>query len=199
MILGIDVGLTGAVAVLTDWGTPLECFDLPVMANGKKSARVKQQLNARALAKAIHRGEYEYLAFIEQQSARPKQGVSSMFSLGHSMGTIQGVLAALGIPFIMVQPQEWKSCFKLQHAEKDASRTVAARLFPTMELHLKKHHNRAEALLIARYGVRRNQGRLYAPDDADEIRERSDAAGTTHGVVRGVGADAGGSQPDQTP
>jgi crossover junction endodeoxyribonuclease RuvC len=158
MILGIDVGLTGAVAVLTEDGEAVEVWDLPTMGNGKQASRVKQQVNAGALSRRLRTFELDRtgaLAYVEQQAARPKQGVAGMFSLGHSLGTVQAVLASLGLPFLMVQPREWKTWYKLQHADKDASRTLASRLFPTMELYLKKHHNRAEALLIAGYGVAR--------------------------------------------
>jgi len=176
MILGIDVGLTGAVAVFSDEGTPIEVYDVPTMANGKNARRVKWQVNAGALSHGLwdrlmreYNTPKETTAYVEQQAPMPAQGVSSVFSLGHSLGTVQAVLAAIGIPFLMVQPQEWKKHFKLQHTDKDASRTLAIRLFPTMELHLKKHHNRAEALLIGSYGVARERGGVHVTDDVDEV------------------------------
>ena len=162
MILGIDVGLTGAVAVLTDEGVAVEVFDLPVMASGKHVARVSKQINAGVLAMALrHRQEDralgDLLAFVERQQAMPAQGVSSVFSLGHSYGKVCGVLAALAIPYILVSPRAWKKHFALGK-DKGEALTLARKTFPTMELHLKKHHNRAEALLIAAYGVVRNKG-----------------------------------------
>lgn len=156
MILGIDVGVTGAVAVFEDDGTPIEVFDLPVMANGKRAARVKSQVNAGALARRLRVFGAPDVAYVEAVAARPGQGVSSMFSLGHSLGTVCAVLATLSIPFLLVQPQAWKTQFGLRKADKDASRTLAIRLCPTMDLSLKKHHNRAEALLIAAYGAARS-------------------------------------------
>ncbi len=161
MILGIDVGVTGAFAVMQDDGTVIGSFPLPTMANGKKSAKVKTQLNAGAWAREVtaqHRGGvHEYVAYVETVSAMPAQGVASMFSLGHSFGTVCAVLATLKIPFWLVTPQEWKKEFGLLKADKDAARTVAIRLFPLMSLDFKRDHNRADALLIAEYGRRRLQ------------------------------------------
>lgn len=158
MILGVDVGVTGAWSVLYHNGTPLRVESLPTMANGKKTATVKTQLNAGAWARELTdlaRVTAQCVAYVESVSAMPKQGVASMFSLGHSFGTVCAVLAALKIPFWLVTPQEWKKEFGLLKSEKDASRTMAIRLYPTVDLTLKKHHNKAEALLIAEYGRRR--------------------------------------------
>ncbi|MGL5935521.1 MAG: hypothetical protein ACRCZI_07850, partial [Cetobacterium sp.] len=154
MILGIDVGLTGAVAILNEQGQALALWDLPTMANGKGSSRVKQQLDARMLD--LHLGlppTSSATAYSEQVSSMPGQGVASVFSFGHSLGTVQAVLAVLGIPYRLVRPTAWKKHFGLLRAEKDASRTIAIQRFPQMtgELTRKKDHNRADALLIALY------------------------------------------------
>jgi len=49
IIIGIDPGLSGGIAVL-DNNKVLELFDMPVMADGKKN---KKQLNSALLAKLI--------------------------------------------------------------------------------------------------------------------------------------------------
>jgi crossover junction endodeoxyribonuclease RuvC len=75
-----------------------------------------------------------------------------MFSLGHSLGVIHGVMGALCIPWQPVTPSVWKKAAGLS-SDKEAARAQASKLFPDMELHRIKDHNRAEALLIARYGL----------------------------------------------
>lgn len=158
MILGIDVGLTGAVAVLNDFGMAIEVFDLPVMANGKQGARVKQQVNAGELARMLKFREAgrlgESIAYVEEQRAMPDQGVASVFSLGFSFGTVCAVLASIGLPFVLVTSAQWKKHFALAGADKDAARTLAIREFAVLAASLarKKDHNRAEALLLAKYG-----------------------------------------------
>jgi len=162
MILGIDVGLTGALAVLTDDGQPIEVVDLPVMASGKAGARVSRQINAGELARMLSArllplGPKASIAYVEAQRAMPKQGVASVFSLGHSYGTVCGVLAALNIPFILVTSGQWKKTYNLKGADKDAARTFAIQRFPSLAWALarKKDHGRAEALLIANYALLR--------------------------------------------
>jgi len=162
MILGIDVGITGAWALLTDSGGPVFSKQLPSMANGKKNAKVKTQLNAGEWARELRAlpgpSITFHTAYVEMVSAMPKQGVASMFSLGHSFGTVCAVLATLQIPFWLVTPPEWKKEFQLLGAADDAARTLAIRLFPSIILGFKKDHNRADALLIAEYGRRKYNG-----------------------------------------
>src|SRR5436309_3232350 len=102
MILGIDIGLTGAIAVLDEIGRAIEVVDMPIMANGKKSAKIKLQINGGELARFIYSTSPD-LIFVEEQAAMPKQGVASMFSIGHSFGTVCGVLAALKLPFLTIR------------------------------------------------------------------------------------------------
>ena len=147
MIIGIDPGITGGVAVLDDGLSIIqELFDLPVLTVGKK-----KQINPYALATRLapYRG---VAARLELVSAMPGQGVSSMFNFGTSFGLCYGVLAALGCQVIMVTPQVWKRRAGLIGKPKDQSRTVAQRLFPAADLTFKKDIGRADALLIAKFG-----------------------------------------------
>jgi len=89
---------------------------------------------------------------LEKVHAMPGQGVTSMFSFGEGYGVWQGILAGLQIPFDLVAPQTWKKhtmrdCSK----EKGASMVKALQLYPQADIRLKKHHGRADALLIAEY------------------------------------------------
>lgn len=167
-ILGIDPGLSGACSVHTADGDFVEVMDIPVMESGGKQAFVKNVINAAGFREQLEKVRAcrpELLAFVETVGAMPKQGVSSMFSLGHTVGTIQAVLTCAEIPYIMVRPQEWQPFFfgrmskavKGAKREKGQSRAYAIRRFPvtTPYLGLAKHHNRAEAILIGYYGCQR--------------------------------------------
>jgi len=154
MRIGIDCGNQGAIALLNSKAECLHVEDMPLMSlNGKK-----YQVNAVELSKILERwkalSSEPVVAFVEQVSARPGQGVSSMFNFGMGYGIVQGVLATQGIPYILVRPQEWKKRAGVagKKIDKDMARTVAQRLFPSVDLSLKKHIGRADALLIAKYG-----------------------------------------------
>ena len=152
IIIGIDPGITGAVAVI---GNGVEkVLDIPTMAKGKGQSTVKKQINASGLKSLIvenlpKRGKVE--VYLERTSAMPGQGVASMFSMGDSYGCIRGVCAALELRLEVITPASWKKHFGLGR-DKEVVRAKAIELFPDMPLSRKKDHNRAEALLIAKYG-----------------------------------------------
>lgn len=153
-VIGIDPGLTGAIAILSRvCPPPPEVHDMPVIAYGK-TGFVKRAVDLPALAALL--APYSVIAtaraFMERVSAFPGQGVGSMFSLGMSYWGVAGVLAGLKIPLQLVGPQEWKRHYGIEK-DKEKSRALARRHYPTLDLWRKKDHNRAEALLIARYGM----------------------------------------------
>lgn len=150
MKIGIDPGISGALALLEEDGTISDYVDMPVMAlMGKRN-----QVNAAELGKIIKlwTNGISCTAYLERVSAMPGQGVSSMFGFGVSYGIVQGVLAALGIPVVMVTPQCWKKRAGLTGKPKDMARTLAQQLYPLAELSRKRDIGRADAILIARFG-----------------------------------------------
>lgn len=159
-ILGIDPGLSGALAFLNPDGSFHAVFDMPVMPNGKGKAKVQNQVNSTAVAQLIRHVDIpmgDLLACIEQVQSMKDQGVAGVFSFGDTFGALRTVPAVLGIPLCTVRPQAWKKRFGLLKSEKKASLTIAQQLFPNAELSLMKHHNRAEALLIAKFGWEQNK------------------------------------------
>lgn len=151
-IVGIDPGISGAIAMYDPEGQRmLRVADMPITA---KSSGKGNQVAAHALA-IILRDMAPTFAVVEQQGAMPGQGVTSMLSLGRTLGVIEGVLAALEIPYVLVQPQAWKKRAGLKGADKDKSRTLAMQMFPghATDLARKLDHGRAEAMLIARFGA----------------------------------------------
>lgn len=147
--IGIDPGLDGGLAAIDP--DCVRLWDTPTGRDGKKRRYLLSEM-----ALLLRQYPSGTVACLERVHSMPKQGVASSFSFGEGFGLWQGLLAGLGIPFDLVTPQAWKKELMAGAAkEKDASRIVAQRLFPTAELHLKKHHGRADALLIAEYRRRR--------------------------------------------
>ena len=150
MKIGVDPGLGGAIAFLNDDLSPIRVYDMPVMPMGKH-----QQVNGTELAKIIHNVwitlSESLTVYIEQVAAMPGQGVVSMFNFGMSYGIVIGVCGGLQYPVVFVRPNAWKKKAGLINKPKEAARTLAQLYYPGLDLSLKKHVGRADALLIARF------------------------------------------------
>ena len=151
-IIGIDPGLSGAIAILED-NKVLSIFDMPVMAEGKKN---KRQLNSAQLVDIIKENikiNDDIAVVVEQVNAMPGQGVTSMFNFGQTFGAIKGVCAALKLPIFFVRPSKWKKHFDLLNSSKDSSRTKVIEMYPSLsnQLTKKKDANKSDAILIARF------------------------------------------------
>tara|TARA_B100001989_G_C24259197_1_gene326003 strand:+ start:60 stop:551 length:492 start_codon:yes stop_codon:yes gene_type:complete len=151
-IIGIDPGLSGAIAVLEN-NNVLNVFDIPVMSEGKKN---KRQLNSALLVNLLRENiikDEEVAVVVEQVNAMPGQGVTSMFNFGQTFGAIKGICAALELPIYFVRPSKWKKHFELINSSKDSSRTKAIEMYPKLsnQLAKKKDVNKSDAILIARY------------------------------------------------
>ena len=151
-IIGIDPGLSGAVAVMQDKKV-INIYDMPVMAEGKKN---KRQLNSAQLVNILTdniNGDEEAIVVVEQVNAMPGQGVTSMFNFGQTFGAIKGVCAALKLPIFFVRPSKWKKHFELINSSKDASRTKVIEMYPTLsgQLAKKRDVNKSDAILIAKF------------------------------------------------
>ena len=152
IIIGIDPGLSGAIAILDDKKV-LSVFEMPVMAEGKKN---KRQLNSAQLVNIIRENikkNEEAVVVVEQVNAMPGQGVTSMFNFGQTFGAIKGVCAALELPIFFVRPSKWKKHFELINSSKDSSRTKVIEMYPSLsgQLTKKKDVNKTDAILIARF------------------------------------------------
>ena len=154
LIIGIDPGISGSISFLEN-GKIIEVIDMPTMADGKKN---KKQVNGaqiyNEILKKIKKFEKENIrVVIEQVSAMPGQGVTSMFNFGQSFGILKGICSAMQLPMYFVRPAKWKKYFNLINSEKDASRTRAIEIFPyfSSQLSKKKDSNKADAILIASF------------------------------------------------
>ena len=154
IIIGIDPGISGAICFLKN-GIILDVIDMPIMTDGKKN---KKQVNGSQIYNEIkslinENGKDNLKVVVEQVSAMPGQGVTSMFNFGQSFGILKGICAAMQLPIYFVRPAKWKKYFNLINAEKDASRTRAIEIFPyySSNLSKKKDSNKADAILIASF------------------------------------------------
>ena len=153
LIIGIDPGISGSICFFED-GKILEVIEMPVMTEGKKN---KKQINGAQIynefLKRINRKDDETRVVIEQVSAMPGQGVTSMFNFGQSFGILKGICSAMRLPMFFVRPAKWKKYFNLINSQKDASRTRAIEIFPyfSTQLSKKKDTNKADAILIASF------------------------------------------------
>ena len=151
-IFSIDPGLSGAIAVLEN-EVVLDVIDLPVMAEGKKN---KRQLNSAELSQYMSKNVENInktSVVVEQVNAMPGQGVTSMFNFGQTFGAIKGISATLKLPIYFVRPSKWKKHFDLINSSKDASRTKAIEIYPSLaeKLSKKKDVNKSDAILIGRF------------------------------------------------
>jgi len=128
---------------------------MPTMIEGKKN---KKQVNGSQIYNEILErikkiDKKDIKVIIEQVSAMPGQGVTSMFNFGQSYGVLKGICSAMQLPMYFVRPAKWKKYFNLINSEKDASRTKAIEIFPyfSSQLARKKDSNKADAILIASF------------------------------------------------
>ena len=154
LIIGIDPGISGSICFFEN-GKVIDIVEMPSMAEGKKN---KKQVNGSQIyneissrIKKINKGDIKVV--IEQVSAMPGQGVTSMFNFGQSFGVLKGVCSAMQLSVYFVRPAKWKKYFNLINSEKDASRTKAIEIFPyiSAQLSRKKDANKADAILLASY------------------------------------------------
>ena len=154
LIIGIDPGISGSICFFQD-GVIHDVIEMPTMIEGKKN---KKQVNGSQIFNEIKErvkkiDNKDIKVVIEQVSAMPGQGVTSMFNFGQSFGILKGICSSMQLPMYFVRPAKWKKYFNLINSQKDASRTKAIQIFPYLssQLSRKKDSNKADAILIASF------------------------------------------------
>ncbi len=159
LVIGIDPGLGGALALLTSDGALVDLDDMPVLQDGAAGRRA---INAPLLAARV-RAWGAGQAFCELVGPRPGEGAVGAFGFGRSRGIIEGTLGALGVPVVMLAPAWWKRRVDIAPGadRKDEARSKAIARWPTMAERFarKKDDGRAEACLIAVAGLQREAGK----------------------------------------
>jgi len=152
LILGLDPGLTGALALFDSGGELIVLEDLPTIADGKlhwiDASRLLPQLLELKAGRPVR-------AIVERQQAMPAQGRSSCLTIGLALGSLLATLQAARCAIELVSASAWKAALGLG-PDKHASLHKARLLYPTADLTLAKHHGRAEALLIAHWALMRD-------------------------------------------
>ena len=154
LIIAIDPGISGSLCFFEE-GKIIDIIEMPNMAAGKKN---KRQVNGAQIYNEIslrikNFQKDDIKVVIEQVSAMPGQGVTSMFNFGQSFGVLKGICSAMQLPMYFVRPAKWKKYFNLINTKKDASRTKAIEIFPyiSAQLSKKKDSNKADAILLASF------------------------------------------------
>ena len=154
LIIGIDPGISGSICFFNE-GKIIDVVEMPTMTEGKKN---KKQVNGSQIFNEISErikeiDKKDIKVVIEQVSAMPGQGVTSMFNFGQAYGILKGICSSMQLPMYFVRPTKWKKYFNLINSEKDASRTKAIEIFPyfSSQLSRKKDSNKADAILIASF------------------------------------------------
>ena len=154
-VIGIDIGVAGAVAELTAAGELIAVEDMPVLRDGPKN---RAAINAPLLAEIIfksHAGQ----AFVEHVAARPGEGAVGAFAFGRARGIIEGVCGAAGVPVTFLTPPCWKRIVGISGADKDRSRGEAIRRWPDKAALFArvKDNGRSDAALIGVAGLIREK------------------------------------------
>jgi crossover junction endodeoxyribonuclease RuvC len=151
--LGIDPGIRGGLAVVNEGngvGTLLDAIDIPTVGSG-----ARERVNVLAVRVWIKQ-QKPHFALIERAQAMPRQGASSGFKYGRATGALEAAVVLCGVPLEIIEPTAWKRFWHLPPKDKERSRQRALELFPAAHALLarKLDHGRAEAALIALYGLR---------------------------------------------
>jgi crossover junction endodeoxyribonuclease RuvC len=188
--IGIDPGISGAIAVYDMDTREFKFHDTPTVTI-KSGKSFKNQMDPHAASLLLNGiagermiGVERCLVTIEKVAPMPSfnraedgvveerrtMGATSAFNFGMGFGMWIGICAALQLPYELVHPATWKLKLLAGMARgKDASRVKAMQLFPqtAKDLARKKDHGRADALLLAVYGVK--YGAPQRPAQQEEL------------------------------
>jgi crossover junction endodeoxyribonuclease RuvC len=162
--LGIDPGVRGGLAIVSSAngvGALVDVIDIPTVGDG-----ARERVDVAAVRDFI-RCHSPVFALIERAQAMPRQGASSGFKYGRAVGALEAAVVLCAVPLELVEPVAWKRFWHLPAKDKERSRQKALELFPAAHslLARKLDHGRAEAALIALYGLR-NSRLMTAPPGA---------------------------------
>lgn len=156
MIVGVDPGLDGGIAVLSLEGKVLDRFPMPVEEDGSMGV-----LELFRWAQDLEVGATVYL----ERSVAFKMGRTSAFNYGVGWGEVRTAFILAGLCPILVMPSVWHASLfplkgrDLDQSPKERALAEASRLFgdaiPIVGKRKKRpHEGVVDALLIAEYGRR---------------------------------------------
>lgn len=157
-IAGIDPGLYGALAAI-EGDLVLDAYDIPLIGDAPK-----QEIDVNGVIGWLKHYQPDHV-FIENVRAMPSlpdkdgnrrgMGAASAFKFGFACGQLRACVVGLRIPLTLVEPAVWKRSCALKGGDKEGARQLAIRLYPDARdlMKFKKDHQRAEAILLARWGA----------------------------------------------
>ena len=178
VILGIDPGLCGGIALIESGNSPrvLLAADIPTTGD-----LAKKRVNVSAVLAYIQKFRPDH-GFIERAQAMPDQGASSGFNYGRAVGSLEACVQGSRVPLTIIESTAWKRAHGLIKPQgvdgkewskvvKENSRQRALMLFPDAAFFFarKLDHGRAESCLIAHYGLQYLAG-AFAPAPKATIR-----------------------------
>lgn len=169
VIVGIDPGLTGALAFIDTSTGAVHIADMPV-THRKTGGEVAKRVDGLALASLVRaqipagRVALSVCENVRSFGRSDPARAATIDSLQMTLGAICAVFDVLRFPCALVEPRAWQRFVGLAGKCKEArergalpAAVLKARdLYPATAPMLSrvKDHNRAESLLIAHYGAR---------------------------------------------
>lgn len=161
MIIGIDPGLSGALALYDPNAMTVEIVDMPTVwielkSKGKDGKpKRRRKINYIRLCSLLQKWKLKgaNVVWLEKVGAMPRDGVVSAFAFGESVGAVKSAVTAYKLSCYEVTPQAWKKRFKLIGKTKEDGVVVAGNLFGRHHFKLVKDHGKADACLIAAFGA----------------------------------------------
>lgn len=155
IFVGIDPGLTGAIALIDEDSRPIAVIDVCTRRRPTKTTVMQREVDTRQTAdqltdRLVNYVEHRWLGAIEMPFSVPGGNVMGMTSLFQTYGSLLAMLEMAEVETTQIKPAEWKKGFGLTKS-KNLSTEIAQQMWPTAGITRKKDHNRAEALLIAEY------------------------------------------------
>ena len=154
-VLGVDIGNSGALALVGPGGTLIGVEDMPTLQDGPAG---RPTICSPLLAEIVRRRS-PTAAYVEHVGVMPHDGRQGAFAFGRARGTIEGVLGALAIPpTTWLTVPTWRRAVGLPpSASKDMARSEAIRRWPAQAALFARARDdgRAEAALIAVAGLKR--------------------------------------------
>lgn len=142
MIIGIDPGKTGAICYLGE-GVPTIDRMPPSPQSLAEALSGIHASDIRVVVEKVSAGG------VANEDGR-RMGATSAFTFGRGFGCIEGVLAALRLPYELVTAQRWTAAMGEKGKDKNSKWAHAKRLYPDVTI----FKYAADAVLIAEYGRR---------------------------------------------
>ena len=163
MIIGIDPGINGGIAILD--GALVQLFEMPVFET-KIRGKVQRHIDTRGVRKILwnHRGAR---LFLEEIHSIFGTNASSNFKMGQNLGMLQGLLDMLWDNYELVAPkiwqaEVWEESDKIKKPNgrvetKKTSANAAVRILGSEKLFIPPgkrslHDGLVDAYLIAKFG-----------------------------------------------